>query len=162
MSTEARPFLPATIKLHLEDPDERDIRTIRQLIEFDSQQNPDHVSCIQTRKHQHSISVSYLQLKKAILRCSDWFTATVKEIHLPHEDANGGLYRSSPVALAMDSDIGLLVHLLSLLGLGVPVLLLSARLSHSASRHLIPETSAEAIIGAPNIKTTMQEACIPV
>ena len=77
-----------------------------------------------------------------------------------HEDANGGLRRGPPVALAMDSDVGLLVHLLSLLSLEVPVLLLSARLGPSAIRHLILETSSGAIIGAPNHKMTFQEVCI--
>ena len=160
MSLKARPFHPAAIALYPKSPDERDIRTIPQLVEFNSQHNPDHVFCIQARRQRSSISVSHFQLKQAILQCSDWLTANVKEAELPHHDTNGTLCRGPPIALAMDSDIGLLVHLLSLLSLGVPVLLLSARLSPSAIRHLIQETSAEAIIGALNYKTSIQEACI--
>lgn len=160
MLPNARPFQPPTISLHLEDPDERKIQTIPQLIEYNSRHNPDHLFCVQTRKQQSGSFVSHLQLKQAILQCSDWLTATVKEVKIPHEDENGRLCRGPPIALAMDSDIGLLLHLFSLLSLGIPVLLLSARLSPSAIRHLILETSAEAIIGAPNHKTTIQEACI--
>ena len=160
MSAIERPFNPPTISLRLGDPDERTIRTIPQLIEFNARHNSDHVFCIQARKQQSSVSVSHFQLKQAILQCSDWLTSSVKQVKLPYEDGDGGLCRGPPIALAMNSDFGLLVHLLSLLSLGVPVLLLSARLSPSAIRHLILETSTEAIIGAPSHETTVQEACI--
>ena len=160
MLSKAQPFHQATISLHLEDPDEREIRTIPQLIDFNARHNPDHVFCVQARKQQSSISVSHLHLKQAILQCSDWLTSTVKEVKLPYEGGDGGLCRGSPVALAMDSDVGLLLHLLSLLSLGVPVLLLSARLSPSSMKHLILETSAQSIIGTPNHKTSIQEASI--
>ena len=159
MSSEARHFRPAIIQLQLADPDERDIRTIPELVEFNSQHNPAHVFCVQARKQQSSISVSNDQLKQAILQCSDWLIAKVQEIELPHQDMNGRYQRGPPVALAMNSDIGLLVHLLSLLSLGVPVLLLSTRLSSDSIRHLILATSAGAIIGAPNHQTTIQEVC---
>ena len=159
MPSEARHFRPANIQLQLTDPDERHIRTIPELIEFNSQHNPAHVFCVQARKQQSSISVSHDQLKQAILQCSDWLIAKVQEVELPHQDMNGRYQRGPPVALAMDSDIGLLVHMLSLLSLGVPVLLLSARLSSDSIRHLILATSAGAIIGAPKHQTTIQEAC---
>jgi len=162
MSSARKLFHPASINLHVEDPDEREVKTIPQLIEFNARQNPDHVFCVQARKQQDSIPVSHLQLKQAILKCSGWLIANVEKLTLPYADTDGNICRGPPVALAMNSDIGLLVHLLSLLSLGVPVLLLSARLNPSAMKHLVLETSAEAIIGAPNRRTTVQEARIPL
>ena len=152
-------FDPATIDLRLRSPDQRDIRTISELVEYNALHNPDHVFCIQARRHQESISVSCFQLKQAIVQCSDWLIAYVKELELPQEDEDGVLRKGRPVALAMDSDIGLLVHLLSFLSLGVPVLLLSARLSPTAIQHLVLETSVGAIIAAPNHQRKVQEVC---
>ena len=162
MSSARELFHPANISLHVEDPDEREIKTIPQLIEFNARRNPDHIFCIQARNQQDRIPVSHLQLKQAVLKCSGWLIANVEKLTLPYADTDGNICRGPPVALAMNSDIGLLVHLLSLLSLGVPVLLLSARLNSSAMKHLVLETSPEAIIGAPNRRTTMQEARIPL
>ena len=160
MSSKVRPFQPAAITLHIDEPDKRDVRTIPQLIEYNGRHNPDYIFCVQARKQQSSIYVSCYQLKQAILQCSDWLTANIREIESPFRDANGELCKGPPVALSVSSDIGLLVYLLSLLSLGVPVLLLSARLSPSAISHLILETSTRAIICAPNHKNTVQE--VPV
>lgn len=78
---------------------------------------------------------------------------------LPRESANSVIRSGPPVALASDSDVGLLVHLLLLLSLEVLILLLFVRLGPSAIRHLVVETSAEVIIGAPNRRTAIHEVC---
>lgn len=61
------------------------------------------------------------------------------------------------MALFMESDVGVWVHLLALLSLGVPVLLLSARLSPTAISHLLTSTGARAVITSPRLYGTVGE-----
>ncbi|KAF2816412.1 uncharacterized protein BDZ99DRAFT_356747, partial [Mytilinidion resinicola] len=62
------------------------------------------------------------------------------------------------VALLLDTDVGLLFHLFALMGMGVPVLLLSARLSPTAIEGLLMQTSASAILASPRLTRTAKEA----
>ena len=45
----------------------------------------------------------------------------MKGLKLPGSREDGTIERGQPVALLMESDVGLFIHLLSLLSLGVPV-----------------------------------------
>ncbi|KAM0811980.1 putative Carrier domain-containing protein [Seiridium cardinale] len=58
----------------------------------------------------------------------------------------GQLIKSGTVALMLESGIGFFVHLVALLSLGVPVVILSARLSTTNIQHLLQETDAHSII----------------
>jgi acyl-coenzyme A synthetase/AMP-(fatty) acid ligase len=78
-------------------------------------------------------------------------------MELPYPKEDDGLIKGPPVALFMESDVGLWVHLLALISLGVPVLLLSARLSPTAISHLLVITGARAIVASPRLYSTAQE-----
>lgn len=114
-------FQMASIDLHPKNPDTRDIRTLPELVEFNATHNTNYLFCLQARRQSEPLSVTHGQMKKAILRCSDWCVTNVKELKLPSRLDDGTIAKGQPVALLMENDLGLWIHLLSLLSLGVPV-----------------------------------------
>ena len=174
---------PAFIKpvINLQAQDKSNIQTIPELIEHNAALNPHHLFCIQAQKRIHSadtielLSVSHIQLKRAILSCQTWLIDSIAELKLPSFVHGHMVGKSLPVALLVESDVGLLIHLFSLMSLGVPVssvsqtrievklteelqvLLLSARLSPTAIHHLLVKTAACAIIASPRIENTAKE-----
>ena len=119
------PFLTANIELMLLNPDSREIRTLPELIEFNAVHNADYLFCLQAGRQQKLLAVTHGQLKEAILCCSDWLVANVKDLKLPKIREDGTIEKGQPVALLMESDVGLWIYLMSLLSLGVPVSALS-------------------------------------
>lgn len=106
-----------------------EIRTLSELIEFNARQNADYPFCVQAKKEGPSASstfltCSHLQLKQAILQCSAWLLTTVAELKLPFKSGDDEVTKGAPIALLVESDVGLLIYKLSLIGLGVPVELL--------------------------------------
>jgi len=102
-----------------------DVRTVPELIDYNVKHNANSIFCVQSRKQEGSIpyefrTISNLELKFAILKCSDWITTAIAEIALPFKGDDGTTVKCSPVALLVDSDFGLLLHLLSLMSLGIP------------------------------------------
>ena len=139
------------------------IRTVPELLNFNALNNPNHPFCIQTLKTSDGSSPTFLeitfaQLKEAVLRCSAWLTANIGELSPPRKDHTNRVVRCFPVALLVDSNVGLLIHEYGLMCLGVPVLLLSARLSPSAISHLLVKTAAKAIIVSPRSRGIAAEA----
>lgn len=133
------------------------IRTVPELIEHNATENGEHVFCIQcTKKDQDGslqfTSISHLQLKQAILRCSAWLKENVPELVLPQKSDEGVFVKGPPAALLVESDVGLFVLKLSLISLGVSVVLLSARLSPTAIHHLLANTAATCIIASPKLR----------
>lgn len=120
------PFLAANIQLKLQNPDNRDIRTLPELIEFNAVHNGDYLFCLQAGRQQKLQPITHRQLKEAILCCSDWLVANVKELKLPKIQESVTIEKSKPVALLMESDVGLWIYFLSLLSLGVPVSVFSS------------------------------------
>ncbi len=55
------------------------------------------------------------------MQCSKWLVNTVPELKLPHQSNEVIAPKGPPVALFVESDVGLLFHMLSLMSLGVPV-----------------------------------------
>ena len=99
-----------------------------ELIEYNASHNPHYQFCIQAQKQSPDArpqlrSVSHLQLKHAIAQCQAWLMNTLVELKLPLANSDGTVSKSPPVALFLESDVGLLIHLFSLMGLGVPVCL---------------------------------------
>ncbi|KAH7045206.1 putative NRPS-like enzyme [Macrophomina phaseolina] len=139
------------------------IRSLPDLIDFNARENPNHLFCLQSYKaaedNCYRINrVSHLQFKQAILRCSEWLKSDLSGITLPHAHADGVFVKGSPVAILMESSVGLLVHEMALMGLGVPVLLLSARLSPTAIHHLLVQTSATSMLVSPKLRRAAERA----
>ena len=121
---EAQPaqFVPARISPFSKEDRDRSIRTIPELVEYNARSNADHVFCVQTEKRSNdSQIITYGQLKQAILHCSRWLVNNVHDLGLATKSENGEVIKGKPVALFMESNVGILIHLLSLLSLGVPV-----------------------------------------
>ena len=114
-------FQIASIDLHPTDPDIRDIRTLPELVEFKAAHQPHYLLCLQARTPLGPLSVPHGQMKEAIVQCSEWFAANVKELRLPSRQDDGTIAKGQPIALLMENDVRLWIHLLSLLSLGVPV-----------------------------------------
>ena len=115
-------FTRASINLYTQET--TSIRTVPELIEYNATHNSHHLFCIQAQKQIEDgrpqlLCVSHLQLKRAITQCQAWLVNTLSEPKLPSSSADGTV--CAPVALYVDSDVGLLIHLFSLMGLGVPV-----------------------------------------
>jgi len=126
-------FQPAQLQLS-KPAAEIPIRSVPELVDFNAVTNPDALFCFQAVKASASlvvktkqeggfddIPVTMSQLRDAILRCKDFLTVNGVIVMPPRKTEDGKLLKNPPVALFMDSDLGLLVHLIALMGLGVPV-----------------------------------------
>lgn len=125
-----------------------------------------------------AVYVTMRHLRTAVLRCSrrlqaevlDTTSLTKVSSAAPSSSGGGGggdpanstqqPQKPDPVALFMDSDMGLVIHLFALLSLGVPVLLLSARLGPSAIRHLLTATGAQAVVCSPRLTRPVESALV--
>lgn len=114
------PFTPAQIDLeaYTSDP-QSSIRTLLDVIDHNAAVNGRYRFCIQAEKdsggqnNANDIAlrtVTHAELKDALLRSTRWFQSH----HINNSERR-------PVALLMDSDLSLLLSLLSLVALGVPV-----------------------------------------
>lgn len=120
------PFRRAEINLQTIEERDDQVRTVPQLIEYNASHNPNHLFCVQVKKQGKSASqpfhtISHLQLKQAISSCSKWLVENVKELRLTRKADDGKVLKGQPMALFMESDVGLLIHKWSLMSLGVPV-----------------------------------------
>lgn len=105
-------------------PGDKVIKTVAELIDFNADQNPDHVFCLQmTRQSPNNRlqPVSFSLLRGMIVTCQEWILDTVREAKQPFLDVHGVTMKCMPVAIFMDSNLDLLVHLFALVGLGIPV-----------------------------------------
>ena len=150
------------------------IRTLPELIEWNAINNPDYLFAVQPRKDQEALKISNQQLKHAILHCQKWMRASVAEIKLPYRLDK--IVKGLPVAVLLENEIGLWIHLASLWSLGVPVsnndkrakitvtetttqvLLLSARLSPAAIAKLLKDTKAVALLVSQSLRRNAEEA----
>lgn len=119
-------FVAADIDVQLKDVN--NIKSIPELIEHNASYNPNHPFCLQAQKHSHDrnappqlISISHLQLKQAILQCQSRLSKILDALRIAKPVSVGDDGKSPPIALYVESDVGLLIHLFSFLGLGIPV-----------------------------------------
>lgn len=102
---------------------EDSIRSLPDLINFNAEVNPDHTFCIQAeasvteKGHFNASHLSFLQLRDAVDGCSEWLIENVT-MPVPSES---DVERPAPVALYMESDVGLFIYLAALLASGIPV-----------------------------------------
>ncbi|KAL3444530.1 hypothetical protein BJX65DRAFT_319885 [Aspergillus insuetus] len=167
-NSQVRPFRRPEIKLYPAAHETGYIRTLPEVVEFNAKENPDHVFCLQAKKSSGSsvptlIPVTNVQLRDAIAQCASWLQCSI-QIQLPTVSGDGTVTKGAPIALLLESDVGLWIHQMALLGLGVPVLLISARLSATAVASLLERTAACAILASRRLKSTARKAAndIPV
>ncbi|CAG7993912.1 unnamed protein product [Penicillium salamii] len=140
-------------KLSLGTKGDDSIRTLPDLIDFHGKHNPQDLFCLQGTKELDFVPVSYKRLQCAIVRCQDVLRRENPGLHPPKLDAEGRVKKCSPVALLMESHVGLAIYVLACMGMGVPVMLLSARLSSSAVCHLLQEAHASFVVASPRLQT---------
>lgn len=156
-------FKPADIDL--EKPlGSASIRSIPELIEYNAKVNPDAIYCVQAIKPQDNETrkesqVTMRQLRDAVWHCS----ADLRGCLIGLDDSNPSSesqnhVKPDPVAILLDSDIGLLIHLFSLLSLGVPAILLSPRLNPASVQYLLTTLKAQAVITSPRLVSTVKAA----
>lgn len=123
-------FIPARIGVREREQRVQDrIRTLPELIVYNSRVNAEHVFCVQTRKRTEQqqpggsgfVRVTHLQLAQAVGKCSEWLVQNVGELRRPWRDESGASRKGPPIALLMESDVGILFHLFAFMTLGVPV-----------------------------------------
>lgn len=109
-----------------DDPDRvSSIRSLPELVDYNSKQNGDYPFCIQGKasggENETSQTISHAEFQKACGRCAGNLVWTIAEIVLPSQQQGGGFVKGRPVALFINSDVGLLIYMVALMGLGVPV-----------------------------------------
>ena len=96
------------------DTDPTAIHSLPDLIEFNSEHNGSHIFAVQEirrdGKHEKLIEITFGELQRAATGCAHIIRET-----LP------GAQDHKPVALCLESDINLFVHLAALLYLNIPV-----------------------------------------
>ncbi|KAF2280128.1 acetyl-CoA synthetase-like protein [Westerdykella ornata] len=119
------------------------------LINFNAETNPNHIFCFQAKAPDTRNSVedsderydadvvTFRQLKHAVDACAAWCDERIPQG--PRDS------KPAPVALYLESDVGLFIYLAALLSSNIPTVLLSARLSSESVRHLLKETGAQSI-----------------
>lgn len=103
------------------------IRSLPDLINFNAEVNPHHLFCVQASARSNvnsgnaedagygATQISFRTLKQAVDACSSWLGNSL----LP--PAGQERSRVAPVALYLESDVGLFIYIAALLSLGVPV-----------------------------------------
>lgn len=158
-----RAFKPANLDLK-QHSSTSSVRTIPELIEYNAKVNPDALYCVQALKPQdegtgRAAQVTMRQLRDAIWQCSGDLREWAVGIDDSSSSNEGQTHvKPDPVALLLDSDIGLLIHLFSLLSLGVPAILLSPRLNPASIQHLLTALKAQAVITSPRHVGTVKAA----
>lgn len=158
-----RAFKPADIDLK-QPLTSGSIRTVPELIEYNAKVNPDTLYCVQALKPQdeqttEASQVSMRQLRDAIWRCSGDLRGGLIGLDDLSASKEGQIpIKPDPVAILLDSDIGLLIHLFSLLSLGVPAILLSPRLNPASVQHLLTTLKAQTVITSARHVGTLRAA----
>ncbi|MCJ1269495.1 hypothetical protein MMC22_009387 [Lobaria immixta] len=134
------------------------IRTLPELVDFHGENNPQHLFCLQVKRDNRFEPVSYGRLQHAIVRCQAWLEEQATGLHPPTVVTDGHVKKCAPVAILMESHVGLAVYVLACMGKGIPVVLLSARLSAPAVRHLIRKTGAKLTLVSPRLQPLASEA----
>lgn len=135
-----------------------EIQTLPVLVDFHAKRNSEHLFCLQVERDDRVTSVTFKKLQRAILRCQTWLQEQSTDIHPPKVNADGHREKCAPIAILMESHVGLAIHILACMGIGIPVLLLSARLGAPAVRHLIGETGVKLVLVSPRLQRLAVEA----
>ena len=111
---------------------EQEIKCLPDLIRFNALHNPDHTFCVQAQLTSHDQTldfryISFLELDQAVERCCNWILANVKDAHSAKFAEDGSVRKSQPIALFMESDVGLFIYIAALLTLNIPVRLSSPK-----------------------------------
>lgn len=104
------------------------ICSLPDLIYFNALRNPEYVFCLQTKESRDAsassfdfTSITFSDLAHAVENCCNWILSNVKDVYPAYLGEDGSIWKSSPVALFLESDVGLFIYLAALLTLNIPV-----------------------------------------
>ncbi|KAI1368188.1 hypothetical protein F5Y08DRAFT_335962 [Xylaria arbuscula] len=156
-------FDPRPLKSPSTDSVSESISSLPQLIEFNARENPDHTFALQTELNKDGLTegkgnayiafaITFKQLDRMVYHCADWIRNVAISVK-----QNGGLSEQQPIAIFLESGVGLFLHLAALLTLDIPVLLISARLSPTSILHLLRETGAKTVLTSHRTRPSLSE-----
>jgi hypothetical protein len=103
------------------------LKTVAQLLDFNAENNPNYLFCVQAERPLDGVKgppllrLTHKSFQAMTLNCQIWTQEHVKELQVPMKDEEGTILKGAPIALILDSDVGLLAYFFALAGLGVPV-----------------------------------------
>lgn len=86
------------------------VQSLTELLDFNALHNASHPFCVQAKSDGSLDTVTHAAFKAAVSRCADWA-----------RDAVAAPVAGAPVALLMESDVGLVVHEFALISIETPV-----------------------------------------
>lgn len=93
------------------------INSLPQLIRHNAAYNPDRIFCIQGQEGlERQLPISFKELEDAVSACSMW---VVDQLGPSSEAPESRMKR--PVALYLESDVGLFIYIAALLASNIPV-----------------------------------------
>lgn len=119
------------------DQSDSRVQSLTELIDFNSLHNASHPFCVQTKSDGSLHAVTHAAFKTAVSRCADWA-----------RDEVAASVAGEPVALLMESDVGLVVHEFALISIQTPPLVLSPRLPPVAIEALLKKVGAKTIVAS--------------
>ncbi|KAL8994550.1 MAG: hypothetical protein Q9169_005514 [Polycauliona sp. 2 TL-2023] len=138
------------------------IRSLPELVLFNALHNPRHAFCHQSSQAAagqiDSVPITFHQLAVAVENCCSWLLETIPNAHPAKLNGDHHVRKAASVALFLESDVGLFIHVLALLTLNIPCVLLSIRLGSNAVRKLLHETGASAIIISSRTAAHIEDA----
>ncbi|GKT46887.1 adenylate-forming reductase Nps11 [Colletotrichum spaethianum] len=138
-----RPFVKPAVNFASEKRLEGHFHSLPELIDFNAVHNPSHPFCIQAKPTEPFDTITHAEFKVAVSRCMAWLK---DNIPIRGVAGNKSSTKMAPVALFMESDVGLVIYEFALISMGVPPLVLSARLPPIAINALMDATSASSFI----------------
>ena len=114
------------------------LRTLPDLVHFNALHNPQHVFCLQSRQSPSTpgnfdfTSITFRQLGCAVESCCSWLLQNVPEAHAARLQDGDIVQKAPPIALFLESDVGLFIYIVALLTLNIPVRL---SLSHGLTQY---------------------------
>ena len=93
-----------------EDHDDSRVQSLTELIDFNALHNAAHPFCIQAKSDGSLHTVTHAACKVSVSRCVDWA-----------RNAVAAPAAGEPVALLMESDVGLVVHEFAFISMQTPV-----------------------------------------
>lgn len=103
------------------------LRSLPDLVYFNAISNPHHVFCLQTSRSRaepaklHSTPITYHQLGCAVESCCSWLLQEISCAHPAVLTDDFAVRKAPPIALFLESDVGLFIYMIAVLTLNIPV-----------------------------------------
>ena len=102
------------------------INCLLDLVVFNAVNNPQHTFCLQSTECSDTSQldfapITYFQFAHAVDGCCEWVLSNIPGAFKARVAWDGSVSKSAPVALFMESDVGLFIYLVALLALNIPV-----------------------------------------